>query len=110
MPVIMVHTLELRDEDKMIIAQKYTQILADLTKVPPEKIYVLFNGYPLEGIATGGHLVAEYPVGPNDFNIKYTENLKKGMKPSKVLVPPTLAPEKPAKVAKPSKAVKPRKK
>ena len=77
MPVIQVHTLELTEEQKKTIAQKYTKILSDLTKVPEERIYVLFGNYGLDSIAAGGHLVSEFPPGPDDFIIKYTEDLKK---------------------------------
>ena len=77
MPVITVNTLELMESQKREIAQKFTKILSESTKVPEERIYVLFNSYPLDGIAAGGHLVSEYPPGPDDFIIKYTDDLKK---------------------------------
>jgi len=80
MPVITVNTLELMESQKREIAQKFTKILSESTKVPEERIYVLFNGYPLDGIAAGGHLVSEFPPGPDDFIIKYTDDLKKGKK------------------------------
>jgi phenylpyruvate tautomerase PptA (4-oxalocrotonate tautomerase family) len=80
MPVITVNTLELMESQKREIAQKFTKILSDCTKVPEERIYVLFNGYALDGIAAGGHLVSEFPPGPDDFIIKYTDDLKKGKK------------------------------
>ena len=78
MPVISVHTLELLEEQKKDIAQKFTKILSESTKVPEERIYVFFSGYGLDGIAAGGHLVSESPPGPDDFNIKYCDDLKKG--------------------------------
>jgi quinol monooxygenase YgiN/phenylpyruvate tautomerase PptA (4-oxalocrotonate tautomerase family) len=62
MPVIMVHTLDLLEEQKKVIAKKYTEILAELTKVPEERIYVFFSGYPLEGIAAGGVLNSDVPA------------------------------------------------
>jgi phenylpyruvate tautomerase PptA (4-oxalocrotonate tautomerase family) len=79
MPVIQVHTLELMEDQKKIIAQKFTKILSELTKVPEERIYVLFGNYSLDSIAAGGHLVSEFPPGPDDFTIKYTDDLKKGL-------------------------------
>ncbi|MBU1105310.1 MAG: tautomerase family protein [Candidatus Riflebacteria bacterium] len=78
MPVIQVHTLALMEEQKKDIAKKFTKILSDSTKVPEDRIYVLFSGYELAGIAAGGHLVSETPPGPDDFNIQYTDDLKKG--------------------------------
>ena len=62
MPVIMIHTLELLEEQKKVIAKKYTEILAELTNVPPDRIYVFFSGYPLEGIAAGGVLNSDVPA------------------------------------------------
>jgi 4-oxalocrotonate tautomerase len=77
MPVIMVHSLELTEEQKKIMAQQYTKILSDLTNVPEERIYCLFSGYPLDSIAAGGVLNSEMPVEVlKQFNIKYTEDLK----------------------------------
>ncbi|EKD83038.1 MAG: hypothetical protein ACD_39C00924G0003 [uncultured bacterium] len=78
MPVIQVHTLALMEEQKKDIAKKFTKILSDSTKVPEERIYVMFSGYELDGIAAGGHLVSEFPPGPDDFIIQYTDDLKKG--------------------------------
>lgn len=80
MPVIQVHCLELMESQKRVIAQKFTQILSEQTKVPEERIYVLFGNYGLDSIAAGGHLVSEQPPGPDDFTIKYTDDLKKGKK------------------------------
>ncbi len=77
MPVITLSTLELLDEQKMEIAQKFTKILSDLTKVPQEKIYVMFQDFPINSIAAGGHLVSEYPISPDSFITKYTSTLKK---------------------------------
>ena len=56
MPVIMIHTLELTEEQKKVIAKKYTKILSDLTNVPEDRIYCFFSGYPLDDIAAGGVL------------------------------------------------------
>jgi len=80
MPVIQISTLELTEEQKMDIARKFTRILSDSTKVPEERIYCLFHDFPLQSIAMGGHLVSETPPGPDDYNIKYTAELKKKLK------------------------------
>jgi quinol monooxygenase YgiN/phenylpyruvate tautomerase PptA (4-oxalocrotonate tautomerase family) len=77
MPVIMIHTLELLEEQKKVIAQKYTEILAAQTKVPPERIYVFFSGYPLDGIAAGGVLNSDVPASAlKQFVTKYTADLR----------------------------------
>ena len=76
MPVITVNALELLEEQKKIIARKYTDILAEQTKVPPERIYVFFGGYPLDGIAAGGVLNSEIPPEIlKQFVIKYTAEM-----------------------------------
>ena len=78
MPVIMLHTLELLEEQKKRIAKKYTQILAEETKVPEERIYVFFSGYPLDGIAAGGVLNSEFPPEVlAQFETKFTEEMKR---------------------------------
>ncbi len=61
MPVIMVHSLELLEEQKKEIAKKYTEILSEQTKVPPDRIYVFFSGYPLDSISAGGVLNSDLP-------------------------------------------------
>jgi quinol monooxygenase YgiN/phenylpyruvate tautomerase PptA (4-oxalocrotonate tautomerase family) len=76
MPVIMIHTLELTEEQKKIMAQKYTKIMSELTNVPEDKIYVFFAGYALDGIAAGGMLNSELPESIlKMFKIKYSEEL-----------------------------------
>jgi len=61
MPVIMIHTLELTEEQKKRIAKKYTKILSEETNVPEERIYAFFAGYSIEDIAAGGVLNSELP-------------------------------------------------
>lgn len=77
MPVIEISSLELTDEQKMKIAQQFTKTLADVTKCPEERIYCFFKDYPLNGIAVAGKLVSESPPGPDDFDSKYTIELRK---------------------------------
>lgn len=78
MPVIMLHSLELLEEQKKRIAKKYTQILSEETKVPEERIYCFFSGYPVEDIAAGGVLNSEVPDEiMKGFVTKYSEELKK---------------------------------
>ncbi len=78
MPVIMLHSLDLLEEQKKRIAKKYTQILSEETNVPEERIYVFFNGYDVEDIAAGGVLNSEVPDKiMKQFITKYSEELKK---------------------------------
>ena len=72
MPAIMVHTVELKDEHKRIIADQFATILAELTKVPKERIYVFFNGYPFDSIGQGGTLVSDFSPKPGDFDVDFS--------------------------------------
>jgi len=77
MPVITISALDLLEKQKRIIARKYTEILAEQTKVPPERIYVFFGGYPLDGIAAGGVLNSEVPPEIlKQFVTKYTAEME----------------------------------
>lgn len=77
MPVIMVNALELTEGQKRIMAQKYTEVMSELTNVPPDRVYVFFNDYPLNGIAAGGVLNSDVPDSVlKQFKVKYTEDLK----------------------------------
>jgi len=77
MPVIMIHSLELLEEQKKRIAKKFTQILSEETHVPEERIYTFFSGYDVEDIAAGGVLNSEVPdTVMKQFVTKYSEELK----------------------------------
>jgi phenylpyruvate tautomerase PptA (4-oxalocrotonate tautomerase family) len=77
MPVIMVHSLELLEEQKKRIAKKFTQTLSEETNVPEERIYTFFCGYDVENIAAGGVLNSEIPDSVmKQFVTKYSEELK----------------------------------
>lgn len=78
MPVIMIHSLELLEEQKKRIAKQYTKILSDETNVPEERIYTFFSGYSVEDIAAGGVLNSEIPDDiMKGFITKYSEELRK---------------------------------
>ncbi|MDD3625739.1 MAG: tautomerase family protein [bacterium] len=62
MPAITVQSLELTDEQKKIVAEKFTEIFSDLTKVPQDRIYVFFSGYTPENCAKGNILFSEVPI------------------------------------------------
>jgi phenylpyruvate tautomerase PptA (4-oxalocrotonate tautomerase family) len=81
MPVITINTLELTDKQKRNIAKKFTKILSDSTKVPEDRIYILFNSYPLSDIAAGGVLNCDLDDEILlNFDTKYTEELRKKKK------------------------------
>lgn len=77
MPVVTVNTLELTVEQKRTVATKFTTILSELTKVPEDRIYILFNSYPLQDISMGGVLNADLDISIlKNFVCKFTEELK----------------------------------
>lgn len=71
MPAITVQSLELRDSQKKILAERYTTILSELTNVPKDRIYVFFDGYTLDNCAKGDELFSKNP--PNKLIAKFNE-------------------------------------
>jgi 4-oxalocrotonate tautomerase len=61
MPAITIQSLELTDEQKEIIADKFITIFSEVSKVPKDRIYLFFDGYPLDSAATDGKLFSENP-------------------------------------------------
>ncbi|MCP4147252.1 MAG: hypothetical protein GY757_05830 [bacterium] len=61
MPAIIINSLELREDQKRIIADKYISIFSELTKVPKERIFLFFQGYTLDNAAKGGTLFSDVP-------------------------------------------------
>jgi phenylpyruvate tautomerase PptA (4-oxalocrotonate tautomerase family) len=61
MPAIVIHSLELTDEQKEVVADKFITILSELTKVPKDRIYLFFNGYTLDNAACDGILFSKRP-------------------------------------------------
>ena len=53
MPAITIQSLELRNEQKEVLAEKFTTIFSELTNVPKDRIYVFFDGYTLDSVAKG---------------------------------------------------------
>jgi len=51
MPSIVIHSLELTDEQKEVIAEKFITTLSELTKVPKDRIYLVILWITL--LATG---------------------------------------------------------
>ncbi len=71
MPAITIQSLELRDEQKAILAEKYTELFSQLTHVPMDRIYVFFDGYDLSNAASNGEMFVTKP--PNRLVAKFNE-------------------------------------
>jgi phenylpyruvate tautomerase PptA (4-oxalocrotonate tautomerase family) len=61
MPAITIQSLELMDEQKEILADKFISIFSEVTNVPKDRIYLFFDGYPLDCAATDGVLFSKSP-------------------------------------------------
>lgn len=75
MPAIVIHSLELTDEQKDVVADKFITILSELTKVPKDRIYLFFNGYTLDNAACDGILFSKRP--PKVAVGKFSQNRDK---------------------------------
>lgn len=69
MPAITVQSLELTDEQKEILADKYVSIFSEISHVPKDRIYIFFDGYTLDNAGTGGIVFAKKP--PTGIIAKY---------------------------------------
>jgi len=74
MPAITIQSLELRDEQKEVLAEKFITIFSELTNVPKDRIYMFFDGYKLENTATGGKLFSD--IKPKNIIAKFNEDKK----------------------------------
>ncbi|MDD2717373.1 MAG: tautomerase family protein [Candidatus Wallbacteria bacterium] len=61
MPAITIQSLELTEEQKVVLAEKFTAIFSEVSHVPADKIYLFFDGYPLNSAAKGGQLFSKNP-------------------------------------------------
>ncbi|MDD3415558.1 MAG: hypothetical protein PHY47_16375 [Lachnospiraceae bacterium] len=61
MPAITVQSLELTEEQKKIIADKFITTFSEVTCVPKDRIYLFFDGYQLDEVATDGILFSTRP-------------------------------------------------
>lgn len=64
MPCITIQSLELAESQRKRIAQKYIDIFSEETGVPKDRVYLFFDGYPLDQAATNGELFSERQLGP----------------------------------------------
>lgn len=72
MPCITIQSLELAESQKKRIAEKFLAIFSEETGVPKDRVYLFFDGYSLNEVATGGKLLSERPLGP--IRGKFNEN------------------------------------
>ena len=61
MPAIIIHSIEMTDEQKKIIADKFISTFSEVSGVPKDRVYLFFNGYGLDEAATSGKLFSENP-------------------------------------------------
>ncbi len=71
MPAITIQSIELRQDQKEVIARKFTALFSELTKVPQDRIYVFFDGYTLDNVARGDVIFSNNP--PPQLVAKYNE-------------------------------------
>ena len=70
MPVIIVKTLEMLDSQKREVAEAFVAKLSEVLQVPPQAIYMFFEGAQLNELAVGGKLLKDNPPpgGKAKFN------------------------------------------
>ena len=61
MPCITIQSLELNEEQKVFLAEHFTKLFSQVTSVPEDRIYLFFDGYPLDRAAKGGKLFSHNP-------------------------------------------------
>ncbi len=76
MPAIIIHSIEMTDEQKKLLADKFISAFSEVSNVPKDRIYLFFNGYELNEAATGGKLFSENPPksAKAKFNAEEWEN------------------------------------
>jgi len=61
MPCITIQSLELNEEQKVYLAENFNKLFSQVTSVPEDRIYIFFDGYPLDCAAKGGKLFSRNP-------------------------------------------------
>jgi 4-oxalocrotonate tautomerase len=61
MPAITIQSLELTEEQKKILADKFITTFSEVTCVPKDRIYLFFDGYQLDNAAVDGVLFSTRP-------------------------------------------------
>jgi len=71
MPAITIQSLELTEDQKAVIADKYVSIFSELTDVPKDRIYIFFDGYTLDNAGTNGIVFSKNP--PKTIRARFNE-------------------------------------
>ncbi len=61
MPAITIQSLELTEKQKAYLADKFITLFSEVTHVPPDRIYLFFDGYTLANAATNKTLFSLNP-------------------------------------------------
>ncbi len=64
MPAIIVHSLELTEKQKEFLAENYIALFSRATNVPPDRIYIFFDGHSLDNAGTNGKLFSKMGTNP----------------------------------------------
>ena len=61
MPAITIQSLEFSEDQKEVLAEKIAEVVAEVSRVPKDRIYIFFDGYPLNCAAVNGKLFSKNP-------------------------------------------------
>ena len=72
MPSVTVQSLEFTEDQKEILADKIGNAVSEVSGVPMDRIYIFFDGYPLDCAAANGKLFSKNPprLGHGAFSKK----------------------------------------
>lgn len=76
MPAIIVNSIEMTEGQKRTLAEKFITAFSEVTNVPKDRVYLFFNGYSLDSVATGGKLFSELP--PTGAHTKFNREKWEG--------------------------------
>jgi len=61
MPAITIQSLEFTEPQKEVLAEKIADVVAEVSGVPKDRIYIFFDGYPLDCASVNGKLFSKNP-------------------------------------------------
>jgi 4-oxalocrotonate tautomerase len=61
MPVVTIQSLEFNESQKEILAEQIANAISEVSSVPKDRIYIFFDGYPLNCAAVNGKLFSQNP-------------------------------------------------
>jgi 4-oxalocrotonate tautomerase len=77
MPAIVIHSIEMTDDQKRVLADKLISAFSEVTNVPKDRVYIFFNGYGLNECGTAGKIFTDLPPGPAHHKFNASEWEKK---------------------------------